>query len=491
MAAMRKAGGSDWPWIAAILVYFAFQAWWRWRLGAGLGLDEAQILLDARDLAWGYGPQPPLYAWLQWAVFQVADDPILGMSVLKNVLLAVTYIAVFALFRSSYPAHVAGLAALSLMLLPHIAWESQRALTHSVLATSIGALTFLAFWTRLLPGRRGGYALFGLLAGLGVIAKVNFAAVPVALVLAAASMAEHRGKLRLAGLGAAVLVAGAVVAGPVLWMWRNRELALASTGKMEFAPDGAPWWQVAGEGLGSVAGAAVLFVGLALVVAVVLRRAAPRSGRALRPAPLERFLWRVVLISLLVTAAVVVGTGATAVKERWLQPALFMAGPLIAVWLLRRVTPGGAKALGGVIGVLAVLVTAALPFDMVLGTGGAPPRMAAPVGPVAERLAEAHPEVSGIVADREWLAGSLAWRLPERRVERLSTAGADVLGPEGAVLVWMEGGPERGAELLALLSARWGLALEAGPVEAFAADYPGASGERFGVHAMAVRAAGG
>ena len=71
---------------------------------------------------------------------------------------------------------------------------------------------------------------------------------------------------------------------------------------------------------------------------------------------MERFLWRFVLISVLVTSAVVVGAGATNVKERWMQPVLFMAGPLIAVWLLRRTTPRGAKTLGGVVLALAGLV---------------------------------------------------------------------------------------------------------------------------------------
>ena len=487
MSWAAKNDGAALPWVMAICGYFAFQAGWRWWLGAGLGLDEAQILLDARALAWGYGPQPPLYAWLQWAVFQIVDDPILGMSVLKNALLATTYLAVFALFRSVYPAHVAGLAALSLMLLPQIAWESQRALTHSVLATSLGALICLVFWTRLLPGLRGGYALFGLLAGLGFIAKVNFAVVPIALVLAAFSMSEHRAKLRIRGLAGSLVISGIVVAGPVLWMWRNRERAFASVGKMDLAGADAVWLRGALEGLAAVALASLLFVALPVFVAVVIRWVAARSERILKAAPLERFLWRVVAISVLITIVVVIGAGATNVKDRWMQPALFMAAPLIAVWLLRRVTPGGAKALAGVVAALAVLVIAALPFHMLLGTGGAPPRMSAPVGAIAESVAMAHPETPGIVADREWLAGNLAWQLPDRRVERLALAGADMIGPEGVFLVWMDGGPEEGTALAALLSMKWGVRLQAGPVEAFAAPYPYAPDERFRVHAMVLR----
>ena len=62
-------------------------------------------------------------------------------------------------------------SALSLMLLPQIAWESHRALTHSVLATALAALTCLVFVARTLPGRRGGYLLFGVVAGLGILSR--------------------------------------------------------------------------------------------------------------------------------------------------------------------------------------------------------------------------------------------------------------------------------------------------------------------------------
>ncbi len=45
--------------------YFLCHIGLRLLAGGALGLDEAEILLDARYLAWGYGPQFPLYAWLQ------------------------------------------------------------------------------------------------------------------------------------------------------------------------------------------------------------------------------------------------------------------------------------------------------------------------------------------------------------------------------------------------------------------------------------------
>ena len=53
-----------------ILGYFLFQALYRRLLGGGLLIDEAQMLLWSREPLGGYGPQPPLYSWLQFAAFR-------------------------------------------------------------------------------------------------------------------------------------------------------------------------------------------------------------------------------------------------------------------------------------------------------------------------------------------------------------------------------------------------------------------------------------
>ena len=73
-----------WPWTLVICGYFLFQALYRRLLGGGLLIDEAQMLLWSRELAWGYGPQPPLYSWLQWATFAAVPDRLLALALLKN-----------------------------------------------------------------------------------------------------------------------------------------------------------------------------------------------------------------------------------------------------------------------------------------------------------------------------------------------------------------------------------------------------------------------
>ncbi len=85
----------------------------------------------------------------------------------------------------------------------------------------------------MLGERRGGYLAFGLLSGLGLLAKANFAFVPVALLLAAASSAEFRPRLRPPASALGVALAAAIVAVPAAWMLAHSDLALGSAHKFE------------------------------------------------------------------------------------------------------------------------------------------------------------------------------------------------------------------------------------------------------------------
>src|ERR1051325_2380554 len=50
-------------------------------------LDESEQLVFSQAWQWGYGPQPPLYTWLQILVFKICGPSVLGLSLFKNFLL--------------------------------------------------------------------------------------------------------------------------------------------------------------------------------------------------------------------------------------------------------------------------------------------------------------------------------------------------------------------------------------------------------------------
>jgi 4-amino-4-deoxy-L-arabinose transferase-like glycosyltransferase len=463
------AGDRFWPLVFGL--YFLFQTFWRWSIGGALGLDEAQMMLNGQRLAWGYGSQPPLYGWLQWAAFRIVPEPLLAMALLKNALLAGTFLAVYRLLRSAHPPKVAGLATASLMLVPQFAWESQRALTHSVLATTLAAVATLVFWTRVLPRRRGADLLFGAAVGLGLIAKANFVFVAPALWLAAASLAPLRAKLRLAGVAASLVVAAAVCAGPLLWVVQHPDLALGSADKLEFDRE-LPAAVAAGRGLAAFAVAVGGFLVVPAVVLGLFGWCFRRPGVAPAPGMLERVLVRVMAVGLGLALLAVLASGSTDARDRWLQPVLLFAAPVATLRLLPRVTEAGGRWLGRVAAGLAVLAAAALPFALT-GAPGRAARGGAPVAALADEIAARYPEAGRVFTDSEWLGGNLLYLRPGWRVERAATA---TVAPGEAGLLVVEGRKTPEA-LAAAIAARAGREVELGETATVALPYPRAPEE--------------
>jgi 4-amino-4-deoxy-L-arabinose transferase-like glycosyltransferase len=462
-------GLARWAWPLAICLYFVFQTIYRWLIGGGLGLDESQMILWGRHLAWGYGPQPPLYSWLQWGVFRLVGDPLLALSLVKNALLCGTFLALYTLLRTAHPPRHAGLATAGLLLVPQIAWESQRALTHSVLATTLAALTYLAFWQLVLRERKGGHLALGVLIGLGLISKANYVVAPMALGLAALSLPELRCKLDPARLALSAGIALVVSIVPYLWIFRHQERALASAYKLDMAGEATARWQSALQGLGATAGAAVLFLLLpAVVAAFVLWRNRSMSDSPQAP-PLDGFILRVLAAGLILTLVMVLATESTQVKDRWMQPVLFAAAPVIGLWLFRHVTERGLRWYGRAIGTCAVLVAVALPVHLVTGTPGDPARGGAPIDRIAPQIAAAFPDAGRVIADPEWVAGNLSYRHPAWEMAPAHAASLDA--GETALLVWLDG-PDDGAELAAAIGARSGSEITLGEPVRFAAPYP-------------------
>ncbi|HYN61894.1 MAG TPA: glycosyltransferase family 39 protein [Rubrivivax sp.] len=356
--------------VAATLAlgYFGAQVAMRVTVSDALELDEAEQSLWTQAFEFGYGPQPPLYTWLQMAVFQLLGPSVLGLAMLKNTLLAITYGSLWMAARRLMPAPLAVTAALSPLLLLQIGWESQRDLTHSVLATTLASLTFLLV-LRLLerPRELARWSMLGLVLGLGSLSKYSFAGFAVILMAAVLALPETRALLRSrrTWLGAALLgsVALAVFLPHGLWLPDHAAAASEHALQKLSASPMARGTQVA-RGLGSFAFAVLAFLSplwlllLGLFGAAWWKRPwagadaqAPSStARAdsddhdaddpdTRRSALARRLARNYALALLVFFAmlVIVG-GASHFRNRWLQPFLIVAPVLafaMAPWLAR------------------------------------------------------------------------------------------------------------------------------------------------------------
>ncbi|KQP18007.1 glycosyltransferase family 39 protein [Pseudorhodoferax sp. Leaf267] len=316
---------SGWSWL---LLYFAAHVVCRTLVSPALELDEAEQALWSQQLQSGYGAQPPLYTWLQWATFQLLGASVFSLSLLKNTLLGLTYVLVFLAGRLLMPAGLAAVASACMLLLPQIGWESSRDLTHSVLLTTMAAATLYVVLRLQFRPSPWLYLLLGLVIGLGALSKYSYAAFVVLLLLTVATGRDTRSMLRSPWLLATAAVALLVVAPHALWLLTHWQQATQGTvHKLAGAAGGI------GRGLASLPLALAAFVApWALVMLALFGRAlwrpAPGWPRGPGPAPALDIVafWRRYAVALaLAFLGMVLFGGVTHFKDRWMLPFLFCA----------------------------------------------------------------------------------------------------------------------------------------------------------------------
>ena len=413
-------------WLSIVTAYFLLHVVLRVATGGALGLDEAEILLDARRLEWGYGPQLPLYAWLQWGIFQITGPGILGLSLLKNGMLLATVVALYLTIRTRHAPLWAGLSVLSLLMLYQFSWEAQRALTHTVLANLCSVLTFAVIWGLIRKPTTWGFVLLGVVVAMGSLSKYNYAIALLAMLLAAFSASETRKPLWSPRLLLSLGVAALLVTPPMLWVLNNPEHAFASARKLDMSSDG-PTTLIALQGLVELALASAGFVSLLLIVLGVLWSIYLRQGVAAKGDDLRRLMTRTLVWALLLMAAVVLVSGSTNVKDRWLQPILIYAGPVLCLWLLPSAGRKGVRRFAQVSAVLAVFIGLAMLHHNLAGDA----KRAAPFATLtSEIIAQTAPE-NAIVADN-WISGNMAYFAPDQHVY----SDRDPRAPNAALRVW-------------------------------------------------------
>jgi lipopolysaccharide core galacturonosyltransferase RgtB len=193
-----------------LLGYFALQVLIRTLLSASVDLDESEQVMLSQKFSWGYGSDPPLYVWLQMGFFAVFGRSVFALALFKDLLLLATYGFAYGSTRLLTRNHLCGAAAaLSLLFIPHVVWESQRDLTHSVLASASSVAALFCFLRAHESRRAGWYVAFGLCCGVGLQAKYNFGLWAVGLLAAALTLPEFRGTVlsRRMLLGLAVGIA--------------------------------------------------------------------------------------------------------------------------------------------------------------------------------------------------------------------------------------------------------------------------------------------
>lgn len=405
-----------------ILLYFAAQFVVRILITPTLGKDDAEQALLAQQLLWGYGPQPPLYTWLAIGLFSILGEGMVALALLKNAILAATYILTYAIARRiSGDAVVAAAAALSLMLMPQVAWESQRALTHTVLVTFGTALFTYALVRILQDGDWRHYALLGIAFAIGVLAKFNFPIIAIATLLAVLTMGRFRPRVLDRRFLLTVAIAALALWRPLLWILENQDATMRSAKKMVVTQTGSSLTNYAVGLWDLFSGMITFMLPLLVVYGLLLFRTSLSAAGDAAERPFVILILRSIAIAFAVCAAMVFVFELTTIKERWMQPLLYGVPIAAALWCAHRYTRRRFAIVLGAASFCAFVVLIMVPIHTVVAPSfGRTNPLNVPYRDLADQIKAAGFEGGGIMAQSNPMGGNLILFFP----------GSTVITPE-------------------------------------------------------------
>ncbi|MBB2837281.1 UNVERIFIED_ORG: 4-amino-4-deoxy-L-arabinose transferase-like glycosyltransferase [Rhizobium etli] len=456
---MIKTGLRDVSWIFVLLaVYFTLQVGVRLATSHSLDLDEAEQVFRSQWLAAGYGPQPPFYNWLQYAVFQFAGVSLVALSVLKNLLLFSAYLLYGLTARLILrDKALVAIATLGLLTIPQMAFEMQRDLTHTVAVFLSASIFFYGFIRSLKQPSLASYLITGIGIGFGLLAKYNFAILPAAALIGALADVRWRSRIFDRRLAVTAIVALVITLPHLFWLKDNLDFATARTLEKMTASDNASYPMQVAMGVGSLALAIVSFAGLTVAVFAVV------FGKNLRPALAARSEWtrlieRMMLVFVIGILFLIVFGGAAGIKDRWLVPMLF----ILPLYFCLKIDAAGvqtARAFRRFMAIVAIImigVPAALYGSVAAARfTGHYERLNRPYATMLESLRK-QAEPAAIVAGDSLLAGNLRQDIPDVPVVSVDYPGfrPDLTGRQPLLLVWLIP-PKGGSEGLPPTMAEW------------------------------------
>lgn len=288
--------------------------------------DDAEQLLFAQSLGFGYSAQPPLYTWMLWIVVQVFGANVLSVTLLKTGLLAAFYVLLHQVarrFLSSEP--LAALASLSPLLMPLFVWEVPR-LTHTLLLCNACLATMLCV-LRLHEGRRTtDFALLGVAIGMGLLSKYNFILFASAMFAGAMTSRPFRTDLWERRLALACLIAVTLCLPHAYWLVGHFHEAYSRFDQRNGENGGFP--------LSGLLGLGSFFLNLAIGTAtlwttyfLLYRRSRPIDAAA-KPSAAFQWMRQSLIAMVAVWAILVVGTGMRELRLPWLAPLL----AIVPIW---------------------------------------------------------------------------------------------------------------------------------------------------------------
>ena len=300
-----------------------------------LQVDDAEQIRLAQNLLLGYPiPQPPLYSWVSWLMFQTFGTGLLALTLLKYTLIALTFWLTWLVSGQLFQhLQTRYLATFSYLLIPSFAWHMHQGFTHTILLGFGIILSLHALLTLKENPNIKNYLYLGLALGVGLMGKYSFLLFLAPLLIATLSVSNYRelilDKRFLLTLGVFILI----ITPHAYWLTQHHQEIFASIDqKLQISSGGVILERL--NSTGRFIGAALAFViPFALVFLVGAWKQLFNQDNLLikndNVLLLSRFYW-VVIISIIILAVFV---SMPHFKVRWFHP-LMMIFPL---WMLIRI----------------------------------------------------------------------------------------------------------------------------------------------------------
>ena len=287
-----------------------------------LELDESAELVRTQFLSLGYGTQPPLYTWVLILLFSLFGANVWVLAVFKSLLLFGTYGFVYASSKKlGFAPSIALLTSGSMLLFPQIGWESQRDLTHTVLATFAASGFFYLFISIVKSPRTLHYLLLGLFAGIGLLAKYNFALFLAAIFFTALLIPKGRERVFDLRILWSFAVSAILLIPHVFWLVGNVSLASDGTLAKLGVIDALDIVHSSSAFFGGLLNFALIYIFASLFLVSLARS----SNKATSEWSL---VWIYLIVALTLLFLISISLGISTFKDRWFQPVLFLL-PLV------------------------------------------------------------------------------------------------------------------------------------------------------------------
>lgn len=397
----------------------------RLMLSPSLGIDDAEQILFAQHWAFGYRfRQPPLFTWTLLPVIDLVGPGVLAVSLIRYVFLGITYVFFYLTARLCLgDQRLAGLAVLSFASIYIFAFYAHHDLTHTTALSALIALSLYVMARLTNSPTWRSYIALGIVFGLGMLAKWNFAMLAIGLPLTCLLLRDYRHYVLTPKIIASLAVMVAILAPTALWMYAHGQSIAGVSGDILSQDDTsdriALWLAGGGALLRSTLLFPLPFLPLFLLVfgknlIAGARASSTTPHKALTPV----FLGYLMLIVLALHALLIPLFDAVNFTERWLHPAL-MALPIFLFALAERGPPPDRR-LSQYLVLIAVLVAVAAGARLYRYAEGADDcgrcREFAPFAELADGLRAAGFSRGTIVADGMHIGGNLKMLFADSRV---------------------------------------------------------------------------